>query len=123
MQRGWSGGGRQGCTWRSAWRGVEPARPPYQQQRPTTTKPHANSTTQPHKQQQPNNPTTQQPNNPTTQQPNNPTTQPNKKGVFGNDARDTGLPVEVFRYYLLANRPETQDTDFKWADLQVRVLL
>jgi hypothetical protein len=39
--------------------------------------------------------------------------------VFGNDARDTGLPPEVWRYYLLANRPETADTDFKWSDLQV----
>ncbi|KAI8463720.1 MAG: tRNA synthetases class I (M)-domain-containing protein [Monoraphidium minutum] len=41
-------------------------------------------------------------------------------GVFGNDARDTGLPVEVWRYYLLANRPESADTDFKWSDLQAR---
>lgn len=27
-------------------------------------------------------------------------------GVFGNDAKDTGIPVEVWRYYLLTNRPE-----------------
>jgi hypothetical protein len=40
--------------------------------------------------------------------------------VFGSDARDTGIPVEVWRYYLLANRPEAQDTDFKWSDLQAR---
>lgn len=39
--------------------------------------------------------------------------------MFGNDAQSTGLPVEVWRYYLLANRPESQDTDFKWSDLQV----
>jgi methionyl-tRNA synthetase len=26
--------------------------------------------------------------------------------VFGNQAKDTGIPVEVWRYYLLANRPE-----------------
>lgn len=38
-------------------------------------------------------------------------------GVFGNDAMDTGIPVEVWRYYLLANRPEQQDTDFMWANL------
>ena len=31
-------------------------------------------------------------------------------GVFGNDARETGIPVEVWRYYLLAMRPENQDT-------------
>eukprot|EP00775_Hariotina_reticulata_P006776 gene6776-6993_t len=41
-------------------------------------------------------------------------------GVFGTDAVDTGIPVEVWRYYLLANRPEAQDTDFKWSDLQAR---
>lgn len=44
---------------------------------------------------------------------------PTHTGVFGNDAQDCGLPVEVWRYYLLANRPESQDTDFKWSDLQV----
>lgn len=27
-------------------------------------------------------------------------------GVFGNDAKDTNIPAEVWRYYLLANRPE-----------------
>ncbi|KAL6747060.1 methionine--tRNA ligase, cytoplasmic [Haematococcus lacustris] len=41
-------------------------------------------------------------------------------GVFGNDAQDTGIPVEVWRYYLLSVRPEQQDTDFKWSDLQAR---
>eukprot|EP00798_Chlamydomonas_sp_ICE-L_P027669 gene27669-7310_t len=38
-------------------------------------------------------------------------------GVFGNDAKETGIPVEVWRYYLLSNRPEQADTDFKWSDL------
>lgn len=41
-------------------------------------------------------------------------------GVFGSDAKDTGIPVEVWRYYLLSNRPEQQDTDFKWSDLAAR---
>ena len=41
-------------------------------------------------------------------------------GVFGNDAKDTNIPVEVWRYYLLSNRPEQQDTDFKWVDLAAR---
>jgi hypothetical protein len=41
-------------------------------------------------------------------------------GVFGHDAADTGIPVEVFRYYLLASRPESMDTDFRWADLATR---
>lgn len=27
-------------------------------------------------------------------------------GVFGDDARGTGVPSEVWRYYLLINRPE-----------------
>eukprot|EP00180_Rhodochaete_pulchella_P000116 Plantae.Rhodophyta-Rhodochaete_pulchella.ctg1074.p1 GENE.Plantae.Rhodophyta-Rhodochaete_pulchella.ctg1074~~Plantae.Rhodophyta-Rhodochaete_pulchella.ctg1074.p1 ORF type:complete len:754 (-),score=133.53 Plantae.Rhodophyta-Rhodochaete_pulchella.ctg1074:82-2343(-) len=41
-------------------------------------------------------------------------------GVFGNDARDTGIPVEVWRYYLLVNRPETADAVFSWTDLQAK---
>ena len=41
-------------------------------------------------------------------------------GVFGNDITDTSIPVDVWRYYLLANRPESDDTDFKWSDLQAR---
>nr|GEX45906.1 protein kinase-like domain, phloem protein 2-like protein [Tanacetum cinerariifolium] len=39
-------------------------------------------------------------------------------GVFGNDAKDTSIPIEVWRYYLLTNRPEVLDTLFTWADLQ-----
>lgn len=27
-------------------------------------------------------------------------------GVFGNEAKDTNIPSEVWRYYLLTNRPE-----------------
>ncbi|KGN61431.1 probable methionine--tRNA ligase [Cucumis sativus] len=42
-------------------------------------------------------------------------------GVFGNDAKDTNIPVEVWRYYLLANRPEVSDTLFTWADLQAKL--
>ncbi|XXG60766.1 hypothetical protein AAC387_Pa04g2595 [Persea americana] len=42
-------------------------------------------------------------------------------GVFGNDAKDTNIPAEVWRYYLLANRPEVSDTLFTWADLQVKL--
>ena len=38
-------------------------------------------------------------------------------GVFGDNARDSGVPVEIWRYYLLANRPETQDTTFAWDNL------
>ncbi|KAI5604345.1 hypothetical protein BDE02_01G282700 [Populus trichocarpa] len=41
-------------------------------------------------------------------------------GVFGNDAKDTNIPVEVWRYYLLTNRPEVSDTLFTWSDLQAK---
>ncbi|CAN1259848.1 Probable methionine--tRNA ligase [Linum perenne] len=42
-------------------------------------------------------------------------------GVFGNDVKDTKIPVEVWRYYLLTNRPEVSDTLFTWADLQAKL--
>ncbi|KAL7138812.1 hypothetical protein ABFS83_09G007600 [Erythranthe nasuta] len=42
-------------------------------------------------------------------------------GVFGNDAKDTNIPVEVWRYYLLTNRPEVSDTLFTWPDLQAKL--
>ena len=29
-------------------------------------------------------------------------------GVFGNDAKDTGIPPDVWRFYLLQTRPESQ---------------
>lgn len=35
-------------------------------------------------------------------------------GVFGTNAKDTGVPSDVWRYYLLKNRPETGDTQFEW---------
>ncbi|MFH0927479.1 MAG: methionine--tRNA ligase [Candidatus Micrarchaeota archaeon] len=37
-------------------------------------------------------------------------------GVFGTDAIDSGIPADVWRYYLVANRPETSDADFSWDD-------
>ena len=37
-------------------------------------------------------------------------------GVFGDDAMKTGINSEVFRYFLLINRPENQDTVFTWDD-------
>uniref|UniRef100_A0A2N9I3R4 methionine--tRNA ligase n=1 Tax=Fagus sylvatica TaxID=28930 RepID=A0A2N9I3R4_FAGSY len=42
-------------------------------------------------------------------------------GVFGNDVKDTDIPSEVWRYYLLTNRPEVSDTLFTWADLQAKL--
>lgn len=35
-------------------------------------------------------------------------------GVFGNSAKDTGVPPDVWRYYLLLRRPETSDSEFEW---------
>eukprot|EP01080_Neovahlkampfia_damariscottae_P000102 gene102-4351_t len=37
-------------------------------------------------------------------------------GIFGDHAKDTGIEAEVFRYYLLVNRPETGDSEFNWFD-------
>jgi methionyl-tRNA synthetase len=37
-------------------------------------------------------------------------------GVFGDSAMDTGIPSEVWRYYLLACRPESSDSVFTWSD-------
>ncbi|KAH8832153.1 tRNA synthetases class I (M)-domain-containing protein [Flagelloscypha sp. PMI_526] len=39
------------------------------------------------------------------------------RGVFGPAAKETGIPASVWRFYLIANRPETADTMFSWADL------
>ncbi len=39
-------------------------------------------------------------------------------GVFGNDAQDTGIPADVWRFYIFYNRPETSDAVFTWDDFQ-----
>lgn len=41
-------------------------------------------------------------------------------GVFGNDAKNTGIPADVWRFYLAYLRPETQDTNFNWIDLATK---
>ncbi|EEC03684.1 methionyl-tRNA synthetase, putative, partial [Ixodes scapularis] len=41
-------------------------------------------------------------------------------GVFGNDAQDTGIPADVWRFYLMYQRPEHQDTSFCWNDLLMK---
>ena len=38
------------------------------------------------------------------------------QGVFGDHAMSTGIPSEVWRYHLLANRPEQSDSIFTWND-------
>ena len=41
-------------------------------------------------------------------------------GVFGNDAKDTDIPSDIWRFYLIFIRPETSDSSFNWNDLQAR---
>lgn len=41
-------------------------------------------------------------------------------GVFGNDAKSTEIPADIWRFYLLYIRPESQDTSFSWSDLQLK---
>lgn len=41
-------------------------------------------------------------------------------GVFGTDARDTGIPADVWRFYLAYVRPEGQDSNFNWVDLATK---
>jgi len=41
-------------------------------------------------------------------------------GVFGDDCMKTGIPSEVWRYYLLASRPESSDSVFTWAEFAAR---
>lgn len=36
-------------------------------------------------------------------------------GVFGSSAKETGVPSDIWRYYLLSHRPETGDSEFEWA--------
>jgi len=35
-------------------------------------------------------------------------------GVFGDSAQNSGVPADVWRYYLLSHRPESGDSDFEW---------
>uniref|UniRef100_S4P722 Methionine--tRNA ligase, cytoplasmic n=2 Tax=Pararge aegeria TaxID=116150 RepID=S4P722_9NEOP len=41
-------------------------------------------------------------------------------GVFGTDAQDTGIPADVWRFYLASIRPETSDSSFSWTELGTR---
>ncbi|MDR1869990.1 MAG: methionine--tRNA ligase [Treponema sp.] len=42
-------------------------------------------------------------------------------GVFGTDAVETGIPADVWRFYIFYNRPETSDAMFIWKDFQEKV--
>ncbi|KAG2468005.1 SYMC protein, partial [Polypterus senegalus] len=41
-------------------------------------------------------------------------------GVFGDMAKDTGIPADIWRFYLLFIRPEGQDSAFCWSDLLLK---
>ena len=42
-------------------------------------------------------------------------------GVFGNDAKETSIPSDIWRFYLLYIRPETTDSTFSWEDFAAKV--
>ena len=42
-------------------------------------------------------------------------------GIFGNDVQDTGIPADVWRFYMFYNRPEKSDVTFTWTDFQEKV--
>ncbi|MCL2184231.1 MAG: methionine--tRNA ligase [Treponema sp.] len=42
-------------------------------------------------------------------------------GVFGTDAMETGIPSDVWRFYIYYNRPEKSDVMFTWDDFKEKV--
>ena len=42
-------------------------------------------------------------------------------GIFGNDVEETGIPADVWRFYMFYNRPEKSDFTFTWLDFQEKV--
>ncbi len=42
-------------------------------------------------------------------------------GVFGSDAKESGISADAWRFYIFYNRPEKQDTQFTWSDFQVKL--
>jgi methionyl-tRNA synthetase len=42
-------------------------------------------------------------------------------GVFGTDAMETGIPADVWRFYIFYNRPEKSDAMFTWDDFKEKV--
>ena len=41
-------------------------------------------------------------------------------GVFGDQAMDTKIPADIWRFYLLYVRPESQDSSFSWSDFVLK---
>ncbi|MBT4870279.1 MAG: methionine--tRNA ligase, partial [Candidatus Diapherotrites archaeon] len=44
----------------------------------------------------------------------------NNTGVFGDDAKNSGIASDVWRYYLFRMRPEDNDTEFTWDDFMAK---
>lgn len=42
-------------------------------------------------------------------------------GVFGDDVKNTGIDIDLWRFYLLANRPDRNDSQFVWDDFIEKV--
>ncbi|MDR2158592.1 MAG: methionine--tRNA ligase [Treponema sp.] len=42
-------------------------------------------------------------------------------GVFGTDVMETGIPADLWRFYIFYNRPERADALFTWKDFQEKV--
>ena len=42
-------------------------------------------------------------------------------GVFGTDARESGIPSDMWRFYVFYNRPEKSDFQFTWKDFQEKI--
>jgi len=42
-------------------------------------------------------------------------------GVFGTNAKETGIPADVWRFYIFYNRPEKTDAMFTWSDFREKV--
>lgn len=43
------------------------------------------------------------------------------RGIFADDALKTGISADIWRYYLMINRPEKADTEFTWDDFQAKI--
>ncbi len=41
-------------------------------------------------------------------------------GVFGHHAKETEIPSDIWRFYLIYTRPENQDSSFKWDDILLK---
>jgi methionyl-tRNA synthetase len=45
----------------------------------------------------------------------------NNTGVFGDDAKNSGIASDLWRYYLFRMRPEDNDSEFLWDDFEAKI--